>query len=243
VTGYFHRLIDRALGRAQVLQPAVPSRFASPPGAPSLQFGPLLAHDRETVIEAPPPAVSARPRTAAAAPPVRTEMPAPAPAQDAPPPPPIANRPELPRTPGRPAFEAREESAPASRIGEPARRREEPPDAREQHSTSIREEVRAAVQPVQERSDRVEQRTLEIREAAPAQPKQQPAAPPPLAVNRREKPRELSQPRAAPEPEIHITIGSIEVRANTAPPPARPGPRRADSHQSLEAYLQKRGGK
>ena len=70
------------------------------------------------------------------------------------------------------------------------------------------------------------------------------SAPPPLTLGARGEARRsstLSEKASEPSPQIHVTIGRIEVRANAASPAApRSSPRRAESAFTLRNYLQQR---
>jgi len=69
--------------------------------------------------------------------------------------------------------------------------------------------------------------------------------PPPSFVQTRVAPRVRAEPprRASetpPEPTIHVTVGRVEVRARSAPPPA-PKERERSPVMSLDEYLRTRG--
>ena len=262
-TGYFGRLIDRAVGRAAVLQPLVPSRFEPAREAPQPGLDSLVAQEAEAV--AAPPPESARP--------ARTPAPATADVRA-----------------GPDGERSTRESAPLPRLpdarGEvlerptrrPAESPERPPrEAGEERFDALEERLQRAADAVRELWDQVDRERPRDAIAAPAPltaapravgpdsppPPQEsgpraiavapaapraPTAPAPLALGAERKPARDDAAPASREsaPRIHVTIGRVEVRAVSTPPvSARPGPRRAEAHVSLEDYLRgrDRGGR
>lgn len=259
MSDYFAALVDRTLGLAPSVQPRVRSlhepgnlaarEFAPPPDAtpqdvvaratPALRSEDESHHDR-TGAENPSPPSETKPTSAAATRDIEDELRMDAPTE-------IHVR--------RPA------ATPASAIAAS----EELLVPRAANSTPPPRSSAASEPENSSRADSPPTDSEFLRPAvAPAPrslaPSPQDAAKPPAAPNgiagirrvpdprgpiesasrqARREPRE----RAAPlPPEIHVTIGRIEVRAirENRPPPARPGA--APARQSLNEYLQSRNG-
>jgi hypothetical protein len=257
MSAFLGRLIDRALGRAPVLEPLRPSRFApvggvAPAHVTSLLAGVDRALDEPREAEARPSRAPARSEDrlaevsrhggASAAPaslaPMHPERRAAAAEERA------AN-PTL-ATADRaivPAMPAPSPGAPEARNAPPAvadapsggRRDEERPERHRQRDEDVAPRERRA-------SEEPRPPPLRAPEALSRAPSPLPV--PPLLVaapetSRRGASRQPSSAESAPE--IHVTIGRIEVRAT---PPSSPAPRAADRRRaspvSLDDYLQRR---
>ncbi|NJN87362.1 MAG: hypothetical protein HC881_14965, partial [Leptolyngbyaceae cyanobacterium SL_7_1] len=67
--------------------------------------------------------------------------------------------------------------------------------------------------------------------------------PPPTVASRERSPSQPAEAQSVPSsPTIHITIGRIDVRAVTPPPPTRSRTTTAPARLSLEEYLRSRTG-
>jgi hypothetical protein len=82
-------------------------------------------------------------------------------------------------------------------------------------------------------------------DAAPASASPVRRAPPLAPMTRALPPPAIKAAPASPVPDVHISIGSVEIRANTAPArakPVAPQPRALRPSMNLTDYLHKRRG-
>ena len=107
--------------------------------------------------------------------------------------------------------------------------------------TRRRERTGAAMHPAESPIEPVKSQAVDG--APPTPPTNIRRAPPLLPVTRALPPPAIAAAPAAPD--VHITIGSVEIRANAAPSPAKPvarAPRALRPSMNLADYLQKRRG-
>ncbi|HVO10135.1 MAG TPA: hypothetical protein VMX54_05215 [Vicinamibacteria bacterium] len=264
MTGYLGRLVDRAVGRAAVLEPRLPSRFdpgrIRPSPSPEQPWAAEIEAFAELAVRAPqaaPGPASPGPGSTAGAPADRSAPAAEGRANREAPGArePLASRPPpaSPPGPAQRAGEAGEEiharlrgaAEAAERLLVEARRERtgagrEIPAAEPRPAPAVSAPKAIALEP---------RRPAELAAAPrpdhPLAPRA-PTAPPPLHVPGRTAARQAPAPRApAPEPPpvVHVTIGRVEVRAEppAVAPPAR-APRRPAAHLALEDYLRRRNG-
>jgi hypothetical protein len=265
MTGYLGRLVDRAVGRAAVLEPRLRSRFD--PGRIGPAAAPERPWDREVEIGGDPgrpatPAAFARAPAAGGTPlthsgdaerrPRPAESAAP---RDGPRPPsdalatsplPGARWPD-PRDGAEPAEAVHARLRGAADLAERLLaevRRERMGARRDSPDAALRPPAPASPPPIALEPRRSAEPPSPPRPDHPLAPRR-PTAPPPLRVAERAGARSAAaSPTPAPEAPaaVHVTIGSVEVRAAISAAPPAPAPRRAEGRLALEEYLRRRDG-
>jgi hypothetical protein len=232
MSDYLTRLAARALGRAEVVQPRLPSLFeaAASPALDEHVIREAPPRDSGTIRPAPPwspgrpVAEPASPGDLSASPGGRPDMPSrvrPAPPADDAEPSSDAAPP-----PGTAAMFARDRDAARARDAYDGAGLEDGRAERRDARPSPADVPPDLAQPVAPPRHRADATRSEARDAAPAR-----GLRPAVAVER---------PARENAPSVRVTIGRVEVRA-VAPPPPRPAPARPRAPRlSLEEYVRLR---